>query len=122
MPSYIEWLREFCLTLPGTTEKVQWEHDLLFSIGGKMYCVANLEPGMGPTKIAFKCTQEKFAELVEIEGVIPAPYLARNHWVALTDIGALRQSETKSLIRDSYRLVMEKLPKKTQSALVAKKK
>ncbi len=87
-----------------------------------MYCVANLEPGMGHTKIAFKCTPEKFAELVEIEGVIPAPYMARNHWVALTEIEALRQNEIRSLIRNSYRLVMEKLPKRTQAALAAKKR
>jgi predicted DNA-binding protein (MmcQ/YjbR family) len=122
MRSYIEWVRQFCLTLPGTTEKVQWEHDLLFLIAGKMYCIANLEPGLGPSKIAFKCTPEKFTELVEIEGVIPAPYLARNHWVALTEIEALRQYEIRSLIRDSYDLVMAKLPKKTKAALAAKKK
>lgn len=122
MPSYVERVREFCLSLPGTTEKVQWEHNLLFLIGGKMYCIANLEPGMGPSKIAFKCTPEKFAELVEIEGVIPAPYLARNHWVALTEIEALRQNEIRSLIRGSYGLVMAKLPKKTKAALAAKRK
>lgn len=122
MSSYVEWVRQFCLTLPGTTEKVQWEHDLLLMVGGKMFCVANLEPGMGPTKIAFKCTPERFSELVEIEGVIPAPYMARNHWVALVEIEALRQSEIKTLIRNSYQLVLAKLPKKTQAALAAKRK
>src|SRR6185437_15618533 len=121
MSSYIERVRRFCLSLPGPPEKVQWEHNLLFSIGGKMYCIANLEPGMGPSKIAFKCTPEKFAELVEIEGLIPAPYLARNHWVSLTEINALRQTEIESLIRKSYQLVREKLPKKTQAALRVKK-
>jgi len=77
MPSYIDWVRAFCLTLPHTTEDVQWEHNLLFRIAGKMFCVANMEPQLVPTKIAFKCTPEKFAELVEIEGIIPAPYMAR---------------------------------------------
>lgn len=122
MPSYIDWLRDFCRTLPHTTEDVQWEHDLLFRIAGKIYCVANLEPGNGPTKIAFKCTPERFAELVEIEGIIPAPYMARNHWVAMTEMNALRQAELKELIRDSYQLVLEKLPKKQQAALAAKKR
>jgi predicted DNA-binding protein (MmcQ/YjbR family) len=122
MASYVEWVRQFCLSLPGTTERVQWEHNLLFSIAGKMYCIANLEPAMGPAKIAFKCTPEKFAELVEIEGVIPAPYLARNHWVSLVEMNALPQKELKTLIRESYQLVMAKLPRKTQAALAAKKK
>ncbi|MGZ4901228.1 MAG: MmcQ/YjbR family DNA-binding protein [Candidatus Angelobacter sp.] len=120
MASYIDWVRAFCLSLPHSTEGVQWEHDLLFRIAGKMFCVANLEPGMGPTKIAFKCTPEKFAELVEVEGNIPAPYMARNHWVAMLEIDALRQPEIKELIQDSYRMILEKLPKKTQAELGTK--
>jgi predicted DNA-binding protein (MmcQ/YjbR family) len=120
MASYIDWVRAFCLSLPHTTENVQWEHDLLFRIAGKIFCVANLEPGMGPTKIAFKCTPEKFAELVEVEGIIPAPYMARNSWVAMVEINALRQPEIKQLIQNSYQLVLEKLPKKTQAELEAK--
>jgi predicted DNA-binding protein (MmcQ/YjbR family) len=120
MPSYLDWVRAFCLSLPHATEDVQWEHDLLFRIAGKMFCVANLEPGMSPTKIAFKCTPEKFAELVEIDGIIPAPYMARNHWVAMLDMNALRQPEIKELIQASYHMILEKLPKKTQSELGAK--
>jgi predicted DNA-binding protein (MmcQ/YjbR family) len=117
MSSYLDWVRAFCLSLPHTTEDVQWEHDLLFRIAGKMFCVANLEPGMSPTKIAFKCTPEKFAELVEIDGIIPAPYMARNHWVAMLDMNALRQPEIKELIQASYQMVLEKLPKKMQADL-----
>ncbi|HET8891920.1 MAG TPA: MmcQ/YjbR family DNA-binding protein [Candidatus Angelobacter sp.] len=119
MPSYIDWVRAFCLSLPHATEDVQWEHDLLFRIAGKMFCVANLEPGMSPTKIAFKCTPEKFAELVEIEGIIPAPYMARNHWVAMIEMDALRPPELKELIHASYQMVLEKLPKNKQAALSA---
>jgi predicted DNA-binding protein (MmcQ/YjbR family) len=115
MASYIDWVRAFCLTLPHVTEDVQWEHDLLFRIAGKMFCVANMEPQLVPTKIAFKCTPEKFAELVEIEGIIPAPYMARNHWVAIIEIDALRQAEIKELLREAYRLVLEKLPKRKQA-------
>jgi predicted DNA-binding protein (MmcQ/YjbR family) len=120
MPSYLDWVRQFCLSLPYATEDVQWEHDLLFRIAGKMFCVANLEPAMSPTKIAFKCTPEKFAELVEIDGIIPAPYMARNHWVAMLDMSKLRQPEIKELIEESYRMILAKLPKKTQSELGTK--
>jgi predicted DNA-binding protein (MmcQ/YjbR family) len=120
MASYIDWVRAFCLSLPHATEDVQWEHNLLFRIAGKMFCIANLEPGISPTKIAFKCTPEKFAELVEIGGIIPAPYMARNHWVAMIEINALRQPEIKELIRESYQMILEKLPKKKQAALHVK--
>lgn len=121
MSSYIDWVRSVCLAQPHTTEKIQWVHDLLFCIGGKMYCVVNLEPALSPTKIAFKCTPERFAELVEIEGIIPAPYMARNHWVAFTKMDALRQHEIKELIHHSYQLVLEKLPKKLQMELASSK-
>jgi predicted DNA-binding protein (MmcQ/YjbR family) len=117
MASYLEWVRQFCLSLPHTTEKVRWEHNLLFCIGEKMYCVANLEPGNGPNKIAFKCTPEIFAELVEMEGMIPAPYMAHNHWVSVTDMELFRATELKEHIRNSYQLVLTKLPKKTQTRL-----
>src|SRR6266571_7298509 len=116
MSSHIDWVRACCLALPHATEDVQWEHNLLFRIAGKMFCIANLEPGMSPTKIAFKCTPEKFAELVEIEGIIPAPYMARNHWVAMIEMDALRQPEIKELIQSSYQLILEKLPKNKQAA------
>ena len=117
MDSYLEWVRAFCLSLPHTTEKVRWEHNLLFCIGEKMFCVANLEPAESPGRIAFKCTPEKFAELVEVEGLIPAPYAARNHWVSVRDMNALRRIEMEELIHHSYRMVLERLPKKTQAAL-----
>lgn len=119
MAAYIDWVRRFCLSLPHTTEKVRWEHNLLFCIGEKMYCIANLEPGMGPSKISFKCSPEKFAELVEIEGIIPAPYSARLFWVSMTEADALRQTETQALIQEAYEIVRGNLPKKLQAALAA---
>ncbi|MBZ5492282.1 MAG: MmcQ/YjbR family DNA-binding protein [Acidobacteriia bacterium] len=120
MPAYLDWVRPFCLSLPHATEDVQWEHNLLFRIAGKMFCIANLEPAVSPTKICFKCTPEKFAELVEVEGIIPAPYMARNHWIAMIEINSLRQPEIKELIQESYQMILEKLPKKTQAGLQVK--
>ncbi|HKE32526.1 MAG TPA: MmcQ/YjbR family DNA-binding protein [Candidatus Angelobacter sp.] len=116
MPSHIDWVRELCLSLPNSTEDIQWENDLLFRVAKKIYCVVPLEPEAA-VKLSCKCTPEKFAELVEIDGIIPAPYMARNHWVAFVDMNALRQSEIRELIRNSYNLVVEKLPKKLQAEL-----
>jgi predicted DNA-binding protein (MmcQ/YjbR family) len=121
MESYLEWARRVCLSLPHVTEKVRWEHNLCFCIGEKMFCVANLEPAVSPGRISFKCTPEKFTELVEVEGLIPAPYAARNHWVSVRDMNALRLAELEELIHHSYGLVLERLPKKTQAALASAK-
>lgn len=120
MAGYLDWVRHFCQSLPHTTEKVRWEHNLLFCVGDRMYCVANLEPGVGPSKITFKCTPEVFAEMIEREGMIPAPYSARNHWVSVTDVELFRQPELKELIRASYELIFDKLPKRLQEKLKAK--
>ncbi|HUF02948.1 MAG TPA: MmcQ/YjbR family DNA-binding protein [Aridibacter sp.] len=104
----IEGLRAFCLSLPHATEDVKWEKDLTFCVGEKMFAVVGLEPG--PAVMSFKCTPEKFAELTERPGVIPAPYLARYNWVALETFDALAEEELKALVRTSYELVFDKLP------------
>lgn len=109
--------RKFCMSLPHATETVQWGNDLVFKVAGKMFAVTALDPA--PAWISFKCTPEEFAELVERPGIIPAPYMARNKWVALQHEGALEAGELKRLLRLSYDLVVEKLPKKTQAELAA---
>jgi len=110
-----EWVRGVCMKLPQTTEEVLWGADLVFKIGGKMYAAAALEPGT--EWLSFKCTPEKFAELTEQEGIIPAPYAARHHWVALQTDDALTAAEIKRLIGESYELVLGKLSKKAQTAM-----
>jgi len=106
----IETVRAICRALPDTTEDIKWVNDLVFSVGGKMFAVVCLEP---PHTVAFKCTPEQFAELVERDGIIPAPYLARAMWVQEQGIGeTLARPELERLIRGSYELVRAKLSKK----------
>ena len=111
----IAWMRNYCLTLPHTTEVVQWGDNLVFKVGGKMYAVMNTEPS--EHYIAFKCSDEDFAELCEREGIIPAPYMARMQWVAVEREDTLPRAELKQLVRKAYDLIFAKLPKKTQAAL-----
>jgi predicted DNA-binding protein (MmcQ/YjbR family) len=111
----IDWVRQYCLSLPHTTEKVQWQDDLVFKVGGKMYAVVALEPG--GHWLSFKSTPEEFADLVERPGVIPAPYLARAHWVSLETGSALPRAEIERLLGRAYDLILEKLPRKTRASL-----
>ena len=112
----IEQLRKFLLSLPHVTERVQWGNDLLFCIGEKMFAVVSLEAASDHC-MSFKCTPEKFAELIEEDGIIPAPYVARYHWVALERFDALPQRELKELLKKAYQLIREKLPKQIQATL-----
>jgi len=101
--------------MPGATEQIQWGADVAFKVGGKMFCVACTEKA--PNVMSFKCGDETFAELVEREGCIPAPYLARAKWVAVETWGTLDDREYRSLIEQAYGIVRESLPKKTQAGL-----
>lgn len=108
----LEKIRDYCLSLPHVTEEVLWQKDLVFKIGGKMFAVIGLDAGPA-SQFSFKCTPEEFADLTELEGIIPAPYAARYHWIAVQKPGALNQAEIKRLIKGSYEMVKAKLPKKT---------
>lgn len=112
----IESVRKFCLSLPHVTEGIQWENDLLMRIGNKMFAVLSLEPKSDHV-MSFKCTPEKFAELVEREGIKPAPYVARYHWVALERFDVFNKREMESLLQTAYQLVRDKLPKKVRDQL-----
>jgi predicted DNA-binding protein (MmcQ/YjbR family) len=113
----VDSLRKLCLSFPGTTEQIQWGYDLLFKVGGKMFAVTPLEPA--PVCLSFKASPETFAELTERPDIIPAPYLARAQWVALQTRDALPTEELSLLLRNSYDMIVAKLPKKTREALVS---
>lgn len=107
-----ETLRDYCLSFPGATESVQWGHDLVFKVGGKMFAVLDLAPG--ETGVSFKCTPEEFADLVEREDIRPAAYAARYYWVTVCAWNAVADRELRRLVKDSYEMVRAKLPKKTR--------
>lgn len=115
----IDWVRSYCKKMPHATETVQWGDDLVFKVGGKMFAVLVLIPAK--VWLSFKCSPEEFAELTERPGIIPAPYSARYHWVALETQDALAQIELERLLRSSYDMVFAKLSGKMQSALSSAK-
>src|ERR1700741_2028905 len=107
----IEWLRKFCLKLPGTKEDIKWGNDLCFSVADKMYCATGLNP---PLSVAFKVPDDDFEEISQTEGFMPAPYMARAKWVLVTAPDKLSKKEWEAYINNSYELVKAKLPKKTR--------
>jgi len=117
----LESLRVFCLSLPGATADIKWGQDLVFSVGKKMFCTVNTEP---PHQCSFKTSDEDFAELIEREGMRPAPYLARAMWVQEEQLGeTLDRSECERLLRQAYELVRAKLPKRLREpAAIAMRK
>ena len=111
----IDDLRAYCLALPHATEDVQWGNDLLFRIGNKIFAGTGLDST--PLQITLKCTPEKFAELIEIDGIVPAKYTARYHWVTVERTDALPRQELEGLLRQSYEMVFAKLPSKLRKQI-----
>jgi predicted DNA-binding protein (MmcQ/YjbR family) len=121
-----ERIRTYLLTLPHVVETRQWGNNLVFwvadkAIGGKMFALLDLED-LSDTRLAkpvfsFATRPDRFHELLEIEGIIPAPYLARAHWVALQHWNVLRKPDLEDLLRAAHAVVHDKLPKRTKDVL-----
>ena len=107
-----ERAKALCRTFPGVTEDIKWGEDLVFSVGEKMFAVTgNASPATG---MSFKVEDERFLELTDRPGIIPAPYLARAKWIYVEGADALDDDEAGALLRRSYELVFAKLTKKLQ--------
>jgi predicted DNA-binding protein (MmcQ/YjbR family) len=116
----IDSVREFCLSLPHATEDMKWGDNLLFRVGGKMFALMTLDPD-AEVRLSFKCTPEKYAELLEQQGIVPAPYLARAHWVGVENLTVLFDNELSELLRQAYETVLAGLPRKKKEELNAKR-
>jgi predicted DNA-binding protein (MmcQ/YjbR family) len=117
-----ECIRAFLLKkLPHVVETQQWGDNLVFwvgdkAIGGKMFCLINLD-GDGRAIISYSAGPERYSELLEIEGLMPAPYMARIHWVAVRAWAVFRSTEWESELRAAHQLTYAKLPPRTRTVL-----
>lgn len=110
-------LKDFCRTLPGTTEDVKWEDHLMFSVGKKIYAGFDVED---TDSFGIKCDDIDFERLTKIDGIIPAPYAARFGWVKFTRGDVMPLAKVKALILKSHGLVMAGLPRKLQIEIAAR--
>ena len=110
----IEELQKICLSFPAVTEDIKWESNLCFCVGGKIFCIANLEP---PHTFSFKVKEEEYDELSQSEGFKPAPYLARAKWVLVTDSSRLNRKSLKNYLQQSYDLIKTKISRKMKEEL-----
>lgn len=111
----IETIREICQKLTAVTEDIKWGHDLVFSVGAKMFCVVGLDHR--PTSASFKVTEDQFEEISSQVGFKPAPYAARYHWVLIDDISRIKKTEWEKYLQQSYQLVQDKLTVKLKKQL-----
>jgi len=102
----VDSIRSFCLSFPQAKENLQWGETLCFKVRGKLFALLSLDSV--PPSLTLKSTPERFAELIENQDIIPAPYVGRYKWVALQRLDALPWNDLKALIEQSYMLVSKK--------------
>jgi predicted DNA-binding protein (MmcQ/YjbR family) len=110
-------LRDYCLSLPGTAEKMPFgETTLVFTVAGKMFCLTDLETF---ESINLKCDPERAVLLREqYAEVLPGYHMNKRHWNTVRLYGTLTDALLRCWIEDSYRLVVAGLPKKQREALL----
>jgi len=119
-----ERVREFLLGLPHVLETPQWGGIVFWvgdkAIGGKMFVMLNPDAGEG-LPISFPAGEERFNELLELEGLLPAPYMARIFWVAAERWDVFRDREWQEQLTAAHEITYAKLPPKTKSILAMTK-
>ncbi|RZJ81480.1 MAG: hypothetical protein EOO47_04105 [Flavobacterium sp.] len=106
----IESFREYCLSLPGTTEGMKWGH-LCFMIEEKIFVIIAIDEG---NSFSTKCNPEEFDELTARDGIKQAFHMAKRQWVQIENLEVLNDRELSERIKTSRALVLAKLPKKIQ--------
>ena len=112
----IDELRTFCLSLPGTSEGLPFGPEpLVFKVLGKMFALADLEPFH---EVTLKCAPDKAQELREQYSAIkPGYHMDKRHWNTIELDGSIPEATLYQWVRDSYDLVVAKLPRREQRRL-----
>jgi len=108
-------LRDMCLSFPGATEGLKWEDHICFMVGEKMFCITSVDAGREGA--SFKVLPEDFDELTARPDITPQAYMAHNKWVRVEKYKALKETEWKYYVQQSYDIIRAKLSKKIQKEL-----
>jgi predicted DNA-binding protein (MmcQ/YjbR family) len=112
----IEELREYCMAKKGVTESFPFdETTMVFKVAGKMFCLTDLVDDFA---VALKNDPEKNMELRErFPSVRPGYHMNKQHWNTVSIDGSISDKMLKQLIDESYRIIVNKLPKKFREEL-----
>jgi predicted DNA-binding protein (MmcQ/YjbR family) len=112
----IEEIRDYCLSLKGTTESFPFDDvTLVFKVGGKMFALVSLD---GDLSINIKCNPEKAIDLREqYHAVKPGYHMNKVHWNTIYIDGTIPDRLVKEWIFDSYTLVKASLQKKVRDIM-----
>ena len=116
----VERARAFLLKLPHVVETVQWGNNLVFwvgdkAVGGKMFVLIDLDGGKAA--VSYAAGAERYGELMEIDGMLPAPYFARIFWAAAEDWRVHRDLDWERELAAAHEITLRKLAPKVLRVL-----
>lgn len=99
---------------------MQWGNADVWKVGGKIFAIGSRWGKDAPeldVKISFKCSDFSYSLLIQEDGIIPAPYLARAKWVQIEAGATLTDKEIAKYIIAAHDIISQKLTKKLRSEL-----
>lgn len=104
-------LRTYLLTKPGATEDFPFDPvTLVVKVGGRMFALVGIDEM--PLRLNLKSLPEQAEVLRELyPAVIPGYHMNKRHWNAVIIDGSLPDDEVLEMIDESYRLVVQGLPR-----------
>lgn len=107
----IEFIRQYCLSLPGAEETLPFGPDtLVYKVGGKAFLLIGLDNE--DLRFNVKCDPDKAIELrEEFPCVLPGYHMNKKHWNTIVVDGSVSWKQLREWISDSYNLVKPKQKK-----------
>jgi predicted DNA-binding protein (MmcQ/YjbR family) len=106
----METIRKYCLEKKFVTESFPFgESTLVFKVSGKIFLLMSMDSR--PLQFNLKCDPEKAEELrEEHSSIVPGYHMNKKHWNTIILNGFLGAKLIRSMIDDSYALVVKSLP------------
>lgn len=114
---HIEQYRDYCLQKQGVSESFPFDNKVLvYKVAGKIFSLTDIDTF---ESINLKCDPANAWQLRDkYPGVTPGYHMNKIHWNTVKMDGSIPDKIICQWIDDSYGLVVAKLPKSIQKALM----
>lgn len=111
-------VQDHCSSFPGACAALSGApgNVLVYSVGEKYFAYFKTSD---PEKWRFsiRVTPDRFLELTGVQGIRPARYMGRFHWITIVEVRTVPAAYLQELIAWSYHRALSSLPKRKQAAI-----
>ena len=115
------WIETYCLEKKGTVKEIKPEWGSInYLIGGKLFGMEGTDSKGRPIfTVKLEPSHGDFLRQ-QFEGIIPGYYMNKIHWNSIYLENCVPENVIKDMIDESYELIFQSLPKKTQALIISK--